>query len=137
MTPELAAKLYWHVSAELRHQITARFDMNQKQIDGLLDQAVKQRLAEKEGATDITSGMIDLAQDLKAQNRITSHQLLEALKKDDLPFFTCLWAALLNLPAAFIAEKLEDDFAVHLAVMCKAANITRRDYNLFYLLWRA
>jgi len=136
VTAELAAKLYWHVSAELRSQITARFDINQKEIDVLLDKAVKQRLSERETAQHITPEMVQHAATLKEQNRLTSHQLLEALKKDDLPGFTCLMAALLSLPAEFVAERLDEDFAMNMAVMCKAVNITSRDYNVLFLLWR-
>lgn len=136
VTPELAAKLYWHVSVDLRNQITARFDINQSQIDVLLDKAVKQRLAEREADAEITPDMIDRAEQMKEQNSITSHQMLEALKKDDLLFFTCLWGALLSLPPEFVAARLDEDFATNMAAMCKAANITSRDYNLFFLLWR-
>lgn len=136
VTPELAAKLYWHVSSELRFQITSRFDINIKQVDALLDKMVKYRLAQRENEVVISADVYELAQQMKLEHGITSHQLLEALQKDKIPLFFCLWGSLLNLNPELIGQKIKENAAENLAILCKTARITARHYNVLFLLWR-
>lgn len=136
VTPELASKLYWHVSAELRSVITSRFDINIKQIDALLNKLVKHRLATREQDKGITAEDYAQSRRVKHESGITSHQLLEALQKDKTGLFYCLWADLLDLDPEMVRAKMKENPTETLAVLCRLARITVRHYNVFFLLWR-
>lgn len=144
VTPELAAKLYWHVSSELRFQITSRFDIDARQIDSLLSQLVKSRLANRRQAVSarpandpvITPDIMAQAMAMRDGGGITSHELLDSLQKDHIALFFALWGCLLGCDPLLVAGKIRQDPARHLAVICCAAEIPARQYNVLFLLWR-
>jgi uncharacterized protein (DUF2336 family) len=136
VTPELAARIYWHVSESLRTHITRKFDIDQRKLDKAMDRIVKQKMAQKYQVLTITPAMLDLSIKMKQQNKITSRQILDAAKRSDSAFFICLWAALVDINKDILLEKMRDDFVMTLAVLCQAARITRSDYNEMFMIWR-
>lgn len=136
VTPEFAVQLYWHVSEELRADIQKRFDIDKNQLERAIQRIVHHRMAAKKETPNITPEKMAYAHDLKRNNEIAPRVLSDALKKDDIGLFVCLWAALLTLKPELVLRKFESDFVNTLAVLSIMARVTRKDFNTMFLQWR-
>ena len=136
VTPEFAIQLYWHVSEELRADIQKRFDIDSKQLERAMERIVHHRIAAKKEEPNITQEKTAYASDLKRKNEIAPRVLVEALKKDDIGLFVCLWAALLTLKPDLLLQKFQENFIHTLAVLSIMARVTRKDFNTMFLQWR-
>lgn len=136
VTPELAVRLYWHVSDHLRQQILSRFEIPAEKLDKALEYTVAHRKEQKHSVEDISAETLDLSFKMKQQGRITSRQIMDALRKNDVLFFTSLWASLFELKPQRLFEMLKTQPMTTLATLCRAAQMTKADYNTLFLLWR-
>jgi len=133
ITPQLASKLYWYVSDELKAFITSNFKVDQTQINALLDKIVKNYINDQKPGRTITSEMQDLACHLKRQNKITAKTITSCFKKGNLAFCACLWGALLNLRPEMLLKKWDEDFSETMAILVRVSHFMRSDYNLLFL----
>lgn len=136
MTVELAARIYWHVSEVLRNDLGKRFKISTNKLTTTLEKIVRQRLEQPSEVKKIAPELIAFAIQMKTENRITSRPILDSLKQGDQSFFTCLWAALMNLDANNLADRFEHDYVTTLAILCRAAQVTRKDFKAMLLLSR-
>ncbi len=136
VTPEIAAKLFWHVSVKLRQFILDQFPMSALKLDQLMDEAIQQRVNLKSGVFALTDQAKIKAERVQANGAITSRQPMEALRHGDVPLFTCLIALLTQTKPERVLDLLLQDTTETLAVIAHTLRLTRGDFNGLYLLWR-
>lgn len=133
ITPELATKLYWHTSEDLRKNILQRFDIDKETLDKALTYIVSRRVEQKAGIQRITAEMLGLIQKMP---KITSRQIMEAMQKGDRAFFAALCGVYLKVDGERVLQRLESKPTLAIAVLCRAINMTRAEYNSLFLMWR-
>jgi uncharacterized protein (DUF2336 family) len=133
ITPELATKLYWHTSEKLQQDILQKFDIDKAVLDKAMQYVVSRRVEQKKGVQRISDEMWQIAQKLP---KISSRQIMDAMQKGDRAFFACLCATYLKIDAEKVLQKLEARPMLALAVLTRAINMTRAEYNSLFLMWR-
>ena len=133
ITPELATKIYWHASEDLRQDILQRFDIDKETLDKALTYVVSRRIEQKQDIHRIAPEMYEL---VRRMPKVTSRQIMEAMQKGDRAFFACLCGAYLKVDAEKVMQRLETQATVTLATLCRAIGMTRAEYNSLFLMWR-
>jgi uncharacterized protein (DUF2336 family) len=136
ITTELATKLYWYTSDELKKQIMQRFDIDKAILDKTFSYVVSRRIEQKNGIQEISHEMLDLSAKMKAQGKITTQQIIATIQKGDRAFFACLCATYLDINPTKVMEKLKSRPMIALAVLSRCINLTRAEYNTLFLIWR-
>ena len=135
--PNLAAKLYWHVSVELRQHILENFPMDAARLDRVMDQALKKQVDAKNGVYEITDEIRVKVERLKASGMLNVRHTMECLRQANIPMFACMSAMIMRVsPESLLKALMEDQNNEALSVVGHQLRLTRTDFNGLYLLWR-
>ena len=142
MLPELANRLYRHVSEELKAYIHSFFgktspeivkaaddlflefiDSGEGRIDGDIDDAVTQAVANAAGrpAEPVAGG----------QTRLT--EAMDLLRRGKVDEFVTCFIACAGLPAERTKDVFTQASARKLAIICRALRVAKSDFSLIYL----
>lgn len=136
VTPNVAAKLFWHVSVELRQHILEHFPIDAIKLDRAMEQSIQQQMDIKTGAVVISDETKIKAERLKDMGGLNVRQTMEALRRGDIPLFVCLIALTTHTQPEKIMELLVRDTTDTLTVIAHVLRLNRSDFNGLYLLWR-
>lgn len=136
VTAEMATQLYCHVSEELRKDIESRFTIDPQKLKQAMERVILHRMAPKKPRPRITVEAVLKADRMKQEGKISSRQIVEAMKKGDISLYVCLWGALLEIDPDMILAKLEEDVIATMAILAHSARMTRSDYNAMFIQWR-
>jgi uncharacterized protein (DUF2336 family) len=134
---ELASRVYWWVSADLRDRIAGKFDIDPLALDETLQLAVRDMIAE---ADELGSGRAgkasELVEHLWRSNALDSKLLIQVLREGEIPLFEAMYAKMTDLPIETIQILLYEPGGEQLAVASKAAAISKPDFASIFLLSR-
>lgn len=136
ITAAVAAKLFWHVSTELRQHILENFPIDAIKLDRAMEQSIQHQLDIKTGAVAITDKDKIKAERLKDMGGLSVRQTIEALRRGDIPLFVCLIALTTHTQPEKIMDLLVRDTTETLTVIAHTLRLSRSDFNGLYLLWR-
>ncbi len=133
VTSEMMAKLYHHASEQLQEKIQQRFNIDKQVLEKALHYVVIRKIERGSRIETISMEMLDL---VRKMPKISTRQIVDAMKKGDKPMFSCLCAMYLKINPQKIMDKLQARPTLALAVISRAINITRAEYNAIFIQWR-
>jgi uncharacterized protein (DUF2336 family) len=129
ITPALAKKMYWWVSASLRDYITSNFRIEDiGELDGIIEETVQELSAADdwyEQHDPLTSQLINL---IKHSTYSLGQVLQELLYAGDVVTFERIFARLLNLPRDTVRKIVFEEARNGLGIACQSLGIADRDF---------
>ena len=144
LSPHLAKRMYWWVSAALRQHIVANYKIDPTELDQKIESTIKDLLGEEEVSTEV--GEIDmrsmhqasmLASRLADKNAITPQLLLQTLRKGEVKMFEGMFAQASGLRGTLIRRLIFEPGGEGLAIACKAIGMSKPDFGSLFLLSRS
>ncbi|WP_327501650.1 DUF2336 domain-containing protein [Arenibaculum sp.] len=136
LTPDLAARLYWIVSLELRRFVTQRFALPRDLLDRAL-QATMQRLVDACRARRAVPPEAEtVAGRLAEAGALTPAVLINVLRGGQIRLFEVLFARATGLALPMVAMMLEAGEGEALAAACRATGIDKGHFASIFLLSR-
>ena len=144
LSPHLAKRMYWWVSAALRQHIVANYKIDPTELDQKIESTIKDLLGEEEVSDEV--GEIDmrsmqqaskLASRLADKNAITPQLLLQTLRKGEVKMFEGMFAQASGLRGTLSRRLIFEPGGEGLAIACKAIGMTKPDFGSMFLLSRS
>lgn len=140
LTPDLARRLYWYVSAALRQQILHHHAIPESALDDALERAVEE-LADSGRASmrplaQRNRMAWELADRVEAARGIDMAIVLKALRTGEMPLFEALFGRFTGLRAPRLQYIIYEDDGRMLAAVARAMDVRRDDFMPLYLLTR-
>lgn len=144
LSPHLAKRMYWWVSAALRKHIVEEYQIDPTELDQKIESTIKDLLGEPEA--DGSHGEIDtrslqqashLAQKLADKQAITPQVLLQTLRKGEVRMFEGMFAQLTGLRPNLVRRIVFEPGGEGLAIACKAIGMLKPDFGSLFLLSRS
>lgn len=135
---DLAVNIYWHVSAEVRKNITSKFKVNNAEIDKALQDNIQDfsdTLLQPNMVRPSTL-MREVADLYDAQNKITDSLMVHTLRRRQGRFFIALFSKRTHLSVDVIWNMMRQIGGQGLAVACRAMNISKENFVSIFLLSR-
>lgn len=121
-----AARMFFWVPTALCERIIAKFDIDPKTVDEMINQLVTieiQRVAEtKRSREDIAAELRTLMQ---REGRLTADMLIAVLREGEVPLFSSMFGKMLSLNEQTIGRLLFEHDGRGLAIACRSADIGR------------
>ena len=132
ITPELAEKLYWLVSHELRDILNKQFDLNPCVLDKTLQNVVDTLIKRDEDPEQ----QRDLAGRLIASGAVDAVFLIELLKNRGITLFHTLMEELTQIDHDKLQVIYKPEGLEALAIICRALHFTKTETASFIMLVR-
>ena len=133
LSPGLARKLCWWVSAALRKQILKDFEIDPDELDDTIEGAVE----------DVTlRSTTSLEQQLEQRKALAASQtnpgptLMMLLERGEVPNFLDTFVKVSGLPLTIIRKMVFEPGGEGLAITCKAVGIDKADFGKIFLVCR-
>jgi uncharacterized protein (DUF2336 family) len=139
LTPELAKRMYWWVSAALRKHIIKNFAIDPIDLDQRVEDIVKDLLdGQGEGNGPALARKSDeLAKKLSERKAITPQLLVQTLRQGEVALFEALLAETSQLRRTLVRRIVFEPGGQGLAVIARAIGINKPDFASIFLLSRA
>jgi uncharacterized protein (DUF2336 family) len=137
LTPHLARRMYWWVSAALREHIANNFEIDSTELDTKIVSTVTEILGERPVLEMPADGLDELARKLSEVSSITPELLIETLREREMSLFEALLARLIGLKKPLVRRFILEPGGEALSIACKSANITKADFTSIFLLSRS
>ncbi len=137
LTPVLARRMYWWVSAALREYITNNFEIDTTELDTKIVGTVKEILGEHATVELPADGLDELARKLSEVQSITPELLIETLREREVSMFEALFARLVGLKKPLVRRLIMETGGEALSIACKAAKINKANFTTIFLLSRS
>ena len=135
LSPDLARRMYWWVSAALRKHLLAKFSIDPTELDDALEGAVHAIVAKDEAEPD-TEKSLNLAERISSEAAITPALLIQSLRQGQIALFEAMFARLLDIRVAQVRRVLFERGGSGLAVACRAAGIAPSVFSSIFILSR-
>lgn len=123
LTADIAERIYWIVSNELKAQITSRFDLDNAKLDKILNDLVQQ-LAAKPGTS---MSRRNIADRLLTSGRVDAVMLTDILKNRGVGLFKDLLCGLTRFEPKVIDVLCRTECSEPLALVCRALGFAKTE----------
>jgi uncharacterized protein (DUF2336 family) len=146
LSPHLAKRMYWWVSAALRKHIIEHYKVDPTELDKKIEETIKDILGDPAAAPEGGFGEVDsrsldqanrLALKLKESNAITPQLLLQTLRRGEVQMFEGLFAQLTGLRPMLVRRLVFEPGGEGLAIACKAVDMSKPDFGSIFLMSRS
>src|SRR6185437_3940138 len=134
LSPDLARKMYFWVSAALRKHILENFPIDAAELDDVLEDTVLDLATQQDAAEKRKS--VELAESLAQKGPITAPLLIQTLRQGEIALFEALFARLAGIRLTLVRRLLFERGGEGLAVACRALRIEPPLFASIYLLSR-
>jgi uncharacterized protein (DUF2336 family) len=136
LSPDLARKMYWWVSAALRKHILDRFEIEESELDEALERTVSHLVSEPAVDAEANAKALDLAEEIARREPVTPALLLKTLRQGEIPLFEALFAKLTGIRLTLLRRLLFEPGGEGLAIACKALGFESADFATLFVLTR-
>ncbi len=136
MPPELAQKMYWWVSAAMRHHIVNTFDIDPEAVDDSVELAVKGVLEQDDALPKSSSDAQRFARNMAERGRLTEDFLLKILRQGEVSLFEACFAEAAKLEVGMARRLLYEAGGEGLAFACRASGFERDTFLGIFELTR-
>lgn len=133
---DLARKMYWWVSAALRHHIVETYHLDPTEVDDMIEDSVKHVIEEDQAKAAKADEAAAFAQQMNKRGELTEEFLVETLRQGEIPLFEACFAEAVKLQPRLVRRLLYEPGGEGLAVACRAAGFSRATYATIYQLTR-
>ena len=142
ISPHLAKRMYWWVSAALRQHIVEHYEIDPAELDQKIESTIKDLIHEdsdSEGEFDPRSirQALSLKQKIGGTKAITPQLLLQTLRNGEVRLFESMFAQLTGLRAKLIRRFVFEPGGEGLAIACKSVGMAKPDFGSIFLLSRS
>ncbi len=137
LSPALAKRMYWWVSAALRSHILDVYEIDPTELDEAIEDAVTDLMIVERIDDPPKKKSAELAQRLKAVDRISPTLLVQTLREGEVTLFVDLFAELSELDPAVVRRSIFEPGGEGLAIACKAVGMGKPDFTSIFLLSRS
>ena len=134
--PELAEKMYWWVSAALRQEIAANFDIDVTALDDHIESSVQDILESEGEAVPKAKKKPDSAERLAKDIDVTPELLVRVLRQGEVSLFAALFAKFTELSGKLVRRLLFEPGGEGMAIACKAKELPKQSFASIFLLSR-
>ncbi len=134
LDPKLAYRMFWWVSAALRHHIVTHYEADELQLDQAIEDAARQAMEEHDPESAVASRAQRLVHRLLQQGELNIPFLIQALRQHRLPVFAAGFAELANISHRMVMRIITDPGGESVAILCKAIGVERSDFTTIFLL---
>lgn len=137
LSPDLAKRMYWWVSAALRKHIIEHYQIDAADLDDKLQDAIHDIL--EDGAHDETPlrKSEELARKLRGADAITPALLIQTLRQGEVVLFEDMLSQMTGLRTNLVRRFVFEPGGEGLAISCKSAEIEKPDFASIFLLSRS
>ena len=136
LEPVLVKRMYWWVSAAMRKDIIANFDIDPTELDASLEATAKDLIDEASSELDKISKSAEVANRLAEIDEISPQLLIEVLRQGEVPLFEAMYAKLTGLRPKLVGRIVYEPDGEALAVACKAVGIDKPNFASIFMLTR-
>ena len=136
LTSQLAARMYWWVSAALREQILKSFDIQPSLLDDELEQTVLSMMDEDKKAEEKDSSAVVLAKELVENRDVTPEFLISVLRRGEIPLFEALFGEVSGFKPPGLQHVLYHQGGEGLAILCRSLGYPKQAFATIFLLSR-
>lgn len=135
---DLAARLYWMVSAALRSYIVAHHALDELMLDEFIEAAAGEAMADDEAtrAHGAEAAAERLVATLARRQRLDLQFAVAALRRGRVPVFLSSLVFLAEIPMAQARRIFFDEGADSIAILVRALGADRATFSTIYLLSR-
>jgi len=136
---DLAVKMYYWVSAAIRHFIVDKFKVDPNELDDSIEPILKAQVAAAtlEAKTpDMPSPAEEAARQLKLADKLNARLMIQTLRRGEVPMFEAMFAQLADLRLALVQKLLYEPGGNGLAIATRAMRLSREEFATMYLLTR-
>ncbi len=144
LSPHLAKRMYWWVSAALRKHIVEQYQIDPTELDQKIESTIKDLLGEPEpagGHGEIDTRSLEqashLAQRLADKQAITPQVLLQTLRRGEVRMFEGMFAQLTGLRHNLVRRIVFEPGGEGLAIAYKAIRMVKPGFGSLFLLSRS
>ncbi len=123
LTSEIAEKIYWIVSSELKTQIKSRFDLDGSKLDKILQETVVQ-LADRQSSPSLRRSVADR---VLAAGRVDAPMLIDVLKNRGADLFKELLGGLSKFEPKVVDALCKPECSEPLALIFRALNFSKTE----------
>ena len=135
---DLAKKMYFWVSAALRHFIVENYAVDPVELDLTIATIAQQAAAHAPTPATPDEPAVNLARQLDARSDLTPDIIVETLRRGETPLFEAMLGQRIGLKPILARKLIYGSSGEGLVAACRAAGIDRTNFvNLFMLLQRA
>jgi uncharacterized protein (DUF2336 family) len=133
LSPDLARRMYVHVSAALRDFILAHYDVDRTELDVSLAQATTEAL-EKATAGNHLDAAQALADKLAQRQELTHDLVVQTLRRGEVPLFEAMMSQLIALPQELACRLMYEEEADGFVIAARVSGFDRSTFTTLFLL---
>ena len=137
LSPTLAKRMYWWVSAALRKSIVDRFDIDSVELDKSIERAVKDLMGEPVAKAENDENIDSMIKTLVAAGKVTPALMIQTLRQGEIALFEEMLSGLSNLNTKLVRRFVFEPGGEALAILCRALEILKPDFASIFLLSRS
>lgn len=137
LSPTLAKRMYWWVSAALRKSIVDRFDIDSVELDKSIERAVKDLMGEPIAKAENADNIDHMIKSLIGAGKVTPALMIQTLRQGEIALFEEMLSGLSNLNAKLVRRFVFEPGGEALAILCRALEIMKPDFASIFLLSRS
>lgn len=137
LTPELATKIYWLVSQELRRTILDRFAIPRAQLDAALQATLQDLIDGTRGRTSLTADQLETVERMAEAGAITPQVLIQTLRLGQIDLFKALFGRIAGLGPEAMHQLIAETGGEAMTLACRALRIDKGFFASIFLLSRA
>ena len=135
LSPDLAKRMYWWVSAALRKHILEHFEIDPSDLDDEIEHSVTDILAASAPSADSPiSASLHLVDTIDAS--IKPELLIQLLRQGEISLFETLFGRLLDLRPTMIRRLIYEPGGEGLATACRAVGFDKPVFSSIFILSR-
>ena len=133
LNPDLAKRMYVHVSAALRDFILANFNVDRAELDDTLAQVTTEAL-EKATAENHVDAAQALADKLAQRQELTHDLVVQTLRRGEVPLFEAMMSQLTALPQELSCRLMYEEEADGFVIAARVSGFDRSTFTTLFLL---
>ena len=137
LSPPLAKKMYWWVSAALRKSIVERFDIDSVELDKSIERAVKDLMGEPISKAENASNIDSMIKSLIGAGKVTPQLMIQTLRQGEIALFEEMLSGLSDLNTKLVRRFVFEPGGEALAILCRSLEILKPDFASIFLLSRS
>ena len=137
LSPTLAKRMYWWVSAALRKSIVERFDIDSVELDKSIERAVKDLMGEPIAKAENADNVDGMIKSLIGAGKVTPSLMIQTLRQGEIGLFEEMLAGLSNLNNKLVRRFVFEPGGEALAILCRSLEIMKPDFASIFLLSRS
>ena len=136
LSPTLAKRMYWWVSAALRKSIVERFDIDSVELDKSIERAVKDLMGEPIAKAENAENVDSMIKVLISAGKVAP-LMIQTLRQGEIALFEEMLSGLSNLNTKLVRRFVFEQGGEALAILCRSLEIMKPDFASIFLLSRS